>query len=141
MPLSEVLNKLGSRHVMVVHSDDGMDEISCCAPTQVAELRDGAVSEYTIDPADFGMTSNKLSDIQVAGAEESLEMVHSVLANTAGAPLDMIRLNAGAAIYVAGIAKDFHQGVTIATDTIAAGKAVEKLQSLVKLSQTFKVES
>jgi len=140
-PLAEVLNKLGSRHVMVVHSDDGMDEISCCAPTQVAELRDGVVSEYIIDPADFGMTSNTLSEIQVAGPEESLEMVHRVLANTAGAPLDMIKLNAGAAIYVAGIAKNFQDGVTIAGETIAAGKANEKLKSLVELSQTFNLES
>ena len=140
-PIAEVLNKLGSRHVMVVHSDDGMDEISCCAPTRVAELRDGTVREYTINPADFGMTTNKLSDIQVPGPEASLEMVHSVLANTAGAPLDMIKLNAGAAIYVAGIAENFKEGVTIAADTIASGKAVEKLNSLIELSQTFSSES
>ena len=137
-PLAEVLQRLGSRHVMVVHSDDGMDEISCCAPTQVAELRDDKIVSYTIDPASFGMSGHKLSDLQVESAEESLQMIQSVLANTPGAPRDIIRLNAGAAIYVAGLAPTYEDGVAQATETIASGKVAEKLAALVTLSQSFK---
>jgi len=137
-PLAEVLQRLGSHHVMVVHSDDGMDEISCCAPTQVAELRDDKIISYTIDPASFGISGQKMSDLQVESAEQSLQMIHSVLANTPGAPRDIVRLNAGAAIYVAGLAQSYEAGVAQATETIASGKVAEKLAALVTLSQSFK---
>jgi len=137
-PLAEVLQRLGSHHVMVVHSDDGMDEISCCAPTQVAELRDDKIVSYTIDPASLGVSGHKISDLQVESAEQSLQMIQSVLANTPGAPRDIVRLNAGAAIYVAGLAQTYEDGVTQATETIASGKVAEKLAALVTLSQSFK---
>jgi len=137
-PLAEVLQRLGSHHVMVVHSDDGMDEISCCAPTQVAELRDDKIISYTIDPASFGISGQKMSDLQVESAEQSLQMIQSVLANTPGAPRDIVRLNAGAAIYVAGLAQSYEAGVAQATETIASGKVAEKLAALVTLSQSFK---
>ena len=136
-PLAEVLQRLGSRHVMVVHSDDGMDEISCCAPTHIAELRNGKIESYTIDPASLGISGHNLSDLQVDSVERSLQKIQSVLADEPGAARDIVRLNAGAAIYVAGLAPTYEAGVAKATETLASGKVAETLAALAKLSQTF----
>ncbi len=136
-PMAEVLGRLGSRHVMVVHGTDGMDEISCCAPTQVAELFDGKVTEYEINPAEYQISGHQLADIQVEGAEQSLEVVRSVFANKPGAALDIVRLNAGAAIYVAGIADSLAGGIDVAGKTIASGDVANTLDRLVTLSQSF----
>ena len=141
LPLAQVLKKLGSQHVIVVHSNDGMDEISCCAPTTAAELKNGEITEFTIDPASFGISGHQLSDIQVAGAEESFAVIQSVMDNQAGAALDIVRLNAGAAIYVGGLADSFEAGVAKATDVIAAGKVRATMESLVQLSNSFKETS
>ena len=136
-PLAEVLGKLGSHHVMVVHSEDGMDEISIGAPTFVAELKGKAVTTYTINPEQFGFSMSDISEIKVADARESLNVIESVLDNVAGPARDIVCLNAGAAIYVAGLAASLEEGVERAQQVIASGAAKQKLAQLVKLSKSF----
>ena len=130
-PMAQVLQRLGSRHVMVVHAEDGMDEISISSPTHVAELKDGEVSSYTIGPADFGMETASLDELRVESAEQSLAMIEAVLANQAGAARDIVCLNAGAAIYVSGLSESLAAGVEAARDAIASGKAAGVLKDLV----------
>ena len=130
-PLAQVLQRLGSRHVMVVHADDGMDEISISAPTRIAELRNGEVGTYTVTPADFGMQPAAMDVLKVDSAEASLEKIREVLADNPGAARDIVCLNAGAAIYVAGLAESHAAGVDAARAAIAGGKAAEVLQNLV----------
>jgi anthranilate phosphoribosyltransferase len=130
--VAHVLKQLGSHHVMVVHSEDGMDEISISAPTRVAELKDGVVKTYTITPQDFGLPFASIDNIKVDGVEQSLAMIQSVLDKNPGAARDIVCLNAGAAIYVAGLADSHQQGVKIAAEVIDAGKANEVLQKLIK---------
>ena len=134
LPLAEVLQKLGSNHVMVVHSEDGMDEISISAPTKVAELKSGEIHEYKIEPEQFGLTRADSSEISVSTVEESLVKMKSVLANESGAALDIVLLNAGAAIYVAGIVDDLRFGIERARQTIASGEAEQKLASLIEMT-------
>ncbi|MEE9310049.1 MAG: anthranilate phosphoribosyltransferase, partial [Cocleimonas sp.] len=136
-PLADVLNKLGSNHVMVVHGEDGMDEISISAPTFVAELKNGSVTEYTIKPEDFGMSQHPVSDIRVHDAEESLEMVNSVLSNEDNAARDIVVLNAGAAIYVSGLASSHQAGIKRALEVIASGDAKQKLLNLINKTNSF----
>ncbi|MCW8825992.1 MAG: anthranilate phosphoribosyltransferase, partial [Gammaproteobacteria bacterium] len=136
-PLAHVLNQLGSRHVLIVHSEDGMDEISIGAPTLVAELKDGEVKTYTIQPEDYGMSRHPITDLAVDSAEASLKMVKSVLNGEKGPATDIVILNAGAAIYAAGLADDLQRGVEKAEAVIASGEAAAKLDALVKLSNSF----
>ena len=136
-PLAEVLGKLGSEHVLVVHAEDGMDEISIGSATKVAELKDGKVTTYTIKPEDFGIDKGDVSKLAVSGAEDSLAVVKSVLNNEAGPAKDIVVLNAGAAIYAAGLADSLQAGITQADEVIASGKAAEKLDALVSLSKSF----
>jgi anthranilate phosphoribosyltransferase len=135
-PLADVLNKLGGNHVMVVYAEDGLDEISIATPTFVAELKDGAVTEYTIKPEDFGFITQSLDNIRVNNASESLAMLQDVLNNKEGTARDIVALNAGAAIYVAGLAKSHQAGVKKALEVIASGKASEKLTALVAKTST-----
>jgi anthranilate phosphoribosyltransferase len=134
-PLAQVLKQLGSRHVMVVHSDDGMDEISISATTHVAELKNGEIKTYSIQPEDFGMKRAALADIKAADAAASLAMIKSVFANQSGAAKDIVCLNAGAAIYVAGLANSHKDGVEKARAVIASGAAQQKLDALVAISK------
>lgn len=136
-PVAEVLQQLGSRHVLVVHSDDGLDEISIAGPTQVAELRDDRVSTYQITPDQFGVSRGELSALVAHSAEESFAKVQGVLSNIPGPTTDVVRLNAGAAIYAAGITDSLAAGVERATESIASGAARQKLAALVELSQSF----
>jgi anthranilate phosphoribosyltransferase len=136
-PLAEVLKALGSNHVLVVHSEDGMDEISIAAPTKVAELKNGEITTYTISPAQFGIDTGKLEDLAVDGAEESLAIVRQVLDNTPGAARDIVVLNAGAAIYAADLVESLEAGVQKAREVIASGAAREKLEALVALSKSL----
>lgn len=142
VPIAEVLKSLGSEHVMVVHSVDGLDEISIAADTSVAELHNGSISEYQISPADFGFSRAELDLLAVDDAAQSLALIKAALAKTSTQKslaqqhaADMIALNAGAAIYVAGVASDLQQGVAMATDIIASGAAAEKMQALAAFSQ------
>lgn len=135
VPLAEVLARLGSRHVLVVHADDGMDEISIGAATQVAELKDGQVQRYSITPEQFGMSRANITTLAVDGAASSLEVIKAVFANQAGPARDIVTLNAGAAIYAAGLAESLAAGVKRAAEVIASGAARTKLDALVALSQ------
>ena len=130
-PVAQVLKQLGSEHVMVVHADDGMDEIRISAKTLVAELKNGEVSSYSISPTDFGIEMADLSELKVDGVEQSLAMIQSVLSNTAGPALDIVIMNAGAAIYVSGIADSLEEGIAKARSAIAEGKASRVLTQLV----------
>jgi len=130
-PMAQVLQQLGSRHVMVVHAEDGMDEIGISSPTHVAELKDGEVSSYTITPSDFGMETASLEELKVDSAEQSLATIQAVLAGQAGAAGDIVCLNAGAAIYVSGCADSLATGIEAARTAISSGKAATVLQELV----------
>jgi len=133
-PMASVLKQLGSNHVMVMHAEDGMDEISISAPTRVAELRHGEITSYTISPADFGMDFAALDEIRVDSAEQSLAMIRGVLADNPGPARDIVCLNAGAAIYVSGCADSLAAGVEAAGAAISSGKAAAVLQNLVARS-------
>jgi len=133
-PVAQVLAQLGSKHVLVVHSDDGMDEISVAAPTQVAELKDGKVSTYSIAPEQLGIPRGDKTKLTVKNAQESVEKVRAVLNNTPGPERDIVVLNSGAALYVAGLAASLKDGVKLAQQVIASGAARDKLNALVKLS-------
>lgn len=136
--LARVLQRLGSRHVLVVHGADGMDEISISDSTSIAELKDGAVNEYTVTPEDFGLKIASPELLRVANAGEACEKLLGVLNNAAGAPRDIVQLNAGAAIYVAGLANTLADGVRRADEVIASGAAKAKLDQLIALSNTLK---
>lgn len=136
-PLAQVLRQLGSHHVMVVHSDDGMDEISIGAPTYVAELKNGNIDCYTIQPEDFGFSRTDISTLAVDSAAQSLKMVNDVLGGEKGPARDIVLLNAGAAIYVAGLADSLAAGIDKARAVIDGGDAAAKLQALVQFSNSF----
>ena len=135
-PIAQVLKQLGSHHVMVVHAEDGMDEISISSKTRVAELRYGEVSSYTISPVEFGIEMAEQDELRVDGVEQSLAMIQSVLANTPGPALDIVCLNAGAAIYVSGVADSLEAGVEKARTAIGDGKASAVLAQLVAKSNS-----
>lgn len=128
--LAQVLQQLGSEHVLVVCGADGMDEISFSGDTFVAELKDGQVSEYTLNPQQFGLSLHQLSSIQVQNAAESKLMILEVLAGNTGPARDIVLLNAGAAIYVAGIVNSLQAGITKAAEVIDSGLALAKLEAL-----------
>jgi anthranilate phosphoribosyltransferase len=136
-PLANVLNALGCEHVLVVHSKDGLDEISIGDETHCAELNNGEVTTYSISPADFDIGPSPLNTIQVASADESLAMIHSVLNNEPGPAHDAIVLNAGAAIWIAGLAPSMVDGIAKAQEVIANGSAKAKLEALVSKTQSF----
>ena len=136
-PLAEVLRRLGARHVMVVHSRDGLDEISIGEKTEVAELKDGQVHRFSIQPEDFGISRSSLDNIKVEGPEDSVKTIIDVLDNQAGPARDIVVLNAGAAIYVAGLAGSLKDGVGLADGAIASGEARNRLDRLVVLTQGF----
>ncbi|GAA4854250.1 anthranilate phosphoribosyltransferase [Luteimonas vadosa] len=130
-----VLQELGAERAMVVWGRDGMDEISLGAGTQVGELRDGKVREYEIHPEDFGMGMAASRNLRVENAAESKAMVLEALDNTTGLPLDIVCLNSGAALYVAGVVDSIADGVALARATIASGEARAKLDHFVATTQ------
>lgn len=127
-PVAEVLGALGSEHVMVVHSEDGLDEISISAATQVAELKDGVITQYQVHPDQFGMQLTPLSDLVITDSTASLKLVEAALDATHQGAMDIVCLNAGAAIYVSGQALSLADGVEMARDAIGSGAAKEKLK-------------
>ena len=133
--LAQVLQKMGSEHVMVVHGADGMDEVSFTGDTFVAELKDGKISEYILNPKQFGMGIHQLKDIQIKNAHESKAMILDVLDGKIGAARDIVLLNAGAAIYTAGLKNNVQEGVDYAAEIIDSGKAASKLQQLIQKTQ------
>jgi anthranilate phosphoribosyltransferase len=136
-PLARVLAQLGSRHVLVVHSADGLDEISIGAETHMAEFRDGQVHTHSIDPGQFGMATADLSTLTVSSPQESLATIRTVLDNSEGPARDIVALNAGAAIYASGLARDLKAGVSLALESLSSGAARERLARLVALSNSF----
>ncbi len=131
---ARVMQRLGSEHCMVVRSHDGLDEISNSAPTEVAELKDGRITRYQITPQQFGIKPGIVSELVVTSAEQSHGIMLSVLENNPGPAMDVVLLNAGAAIYVAGLAPDVEQGIELARQAIASGAAMKKLQELASLT-------
>ncbi len=136
-PLAEVLQRLGSRHVMVVHSRDGLDEISIGDTTEVAELKAGQIRRFTIQPEEFGLQRASLDSIQVEDAAQSLDIIRGVLEDRPGPARDIVVLNAGAGIYSAGLADSLQAGVAKADQAIASGEARSRLDRLVVLTQSF----
>jgi anthranilate phosphoribosyltransferase len=136
-PMAQVLQRLGSRHVMVVHSRDGLDEISIGDSTEVAELKEGEVLRFTLRPEDYGFRRAALDAIRVQSAEESLAMLLGVLEDKPGPARDIVVLNAGAAIYVSGVTDSLAEGMRWADAAIASGEARNRLDRLVVLTQGF----
>lgn len=140
-PMAEVLNALGSEHVLVVHADDGLDELSIACASTVAELKNGEVTEYSIKPEDVGLKTQSLEGLSVVSADESLALIKAALgksdSESAHKAADIIALNAGAAIYVAGIADTLKEGVTLAEDAIGSGLALAKIQELAAFTACF----
>ena len=134
-PLAQVLRRLGSRHVLVVHSEDGLDEISISAPTRVAELKDGEVRTYTVLPEDFGLPRSPLESLRVHSVAQSLTKIRQVLSGQPGPAGDIVALNAGAGIYTAGLADSLPEGVEKAQTILAEGAATSVLEQLVSFSQ------
>lgn len=140
-PVAEVLKNLGSRHVLVVHSQDGMDEISISAPTYIAELKNGEITEYQIHPEHFGIQRAPRDELLVHSVQESLVLMKAVLSGKAPQPAnDIVALNAGAAIYVAGNSASLEDGIQMAQDALASGLPLEKLNDLVSFTAVFGVE-
>ncbi|SBS28023.1 Anthranilate phosphoribosyltransferase [Marinomonas spartinae] len=138
-PIAEVLKALGSEHVMAVHSEDGLDEISIAAPTYVAELKNGEITEYTITPEAFGIPLQSLDSVQARDAEESLALVKTALdgKGKVNPARDIVAINAGAAIYVCGVADSLEEGVSMAEDMIGGGLAKIKMSELASFTRYF----
>jgi anthranilate phosphoribosyltransferase len=136
-PLARVLAQLGSRHVLVVHAEDGLDEISIGADTHIAEYKDGDFHTYQVNPKQFGMSTAALSTLRVSSAQESLEKIKAVFDNSDSPARDIVALNAGAAIYASGLAGDLKAGVSAALESISSGAARDRLAKLVAISNSF----
>lgn len=136
-PLATVLANLGAEQVLVVHAADGLDEISIAAPTDIAELKDGSIRRYRIEPADFGLATVPLDAVRVDGPQASLRLVRAALAGEPGPAHDIVLLNAGAAIYAAGVADSLADGVEAARAAIEQRQATERLERLAALTQGF----
>jgi len=139
-PLVEVFANLGSVHTLVVCSDDGLDEISIAAATQVSELRDGRIEDYVIKPEDYGVARQSLDDLVVADSAQSLALIHSALTGAEGGAADMVALNAGATIYAADLADSLLDGVEHARAVLRSGAGYAKLEELAAYTQKFSVE-
>ena len=133
-PLAEVAQLLGSEHVLVVHGG-GLDECVTDGPTQVCELKDGQIDQYQIEPAHFGLSRRDATGLRADSPAASLALVRQALTQPDSAAADIAALNAGAAIYAAGVALDFAAGVEMAQDAIAAGLAKERMDELVRVTR------
>jgi len=140
-PMAEVMQRLGAEHIMVVCSKDGLDEISLATVTHVAELKDGEITEYDLTPEDLGIKSQSLVGLTVDSSDESLKLIKAAFGRnhdeTTEKVRDMIALNAGAAIYVAGLAQTTKEGVDMALDAMGSGLAAGKMSELADFSQCF----
>ena len=135
-PIANVLKGLNSRHVMVVHSEDGLDEFSIANTTYVAELKDNNISTYTVHPGDFGLEEGNLNSIKAENAEQSLALINEAFSGKKGVARDIIALNAGAAIYVSGLVNSFDEGVTQANQILSDGSAQDKLDAYILASNS-----
>jgi anthranilate phosphoribosyltransferase len=132
--IAHVLKNLGSIRAMVVHGLEGLDEISLCGPTRVAELRDGDVREYLIEPEQLGLKRCALDDLHGGSADQSAAIVREVLQGKPGPARDVVLLNGGAALYVSGSADSIKDGVRLAAESIDSGRARDKLEQLVRMT-------
>ncbi len=133
-PIAEVMVRLGAEHALIVHSHDGVDEIVLSAPTHVAEVRGGAVTEYDVSPEVLGLPEGRLEVVRADTVEEYVEAVRSVLDGAAGPRRDAVLANAAAALYVAGMAEDWYDGIARAAESIDSGAAARVLADLARLS-------
>lgn len=144
-PLAEVLKRLGSEHVLVVHSRDGLDEFSLAAATHIAELKDGEVREYEVRPEDFGIKSQTLMGLEVDSPQASLELIRDALGRRkteAGQKAaELIVMNAGPALYAADLATSLHEGIQLAHDALHTGLAREKMDELVAFTAVYREEN
>ncbi|WP_288399237.1 anthranilate phosphoribosyltransferase [uncultured Acinetobacter sp.] len=141
-PIAEVMRQLGAEHVMVVHSKDGLDEISLASATHVAELKNNEITEWVLNPEDVGIPSQTLSGLIVADSSESLKLIKDALGRNKSdlgeKAANMIALNAGAGIYVSGLSTSYKQGVALAHDIIYGGQALEKMSILSEFTKALK---
>jgi len=128
--MAEVLSKLGSEHVMVVHGEDGMDEISISSETRISELKNKSITTFTIKPTDFGLNMADLKTIQVENVDASKAMMLDILEGHPGPHRDITLLNAGAAIYVSGLTSTLKEGIEKAKSVIDQGLSLKKLEAL-----------
>ena len=139
-PIARVLNRLGTKEAFVVCGDgpEGiLDEVSICGPTKVSQLKDKEVNTYHISPEDFGISRAALSDIVGGDTTENAAITRTILEGEKGPKTDMVILNAAAALTAAGLSADIKEGVSLARHTLDSGKAVEKLDKLIKYTQKF----
>jgi anthranilate phosphoribosyltransferase len=143
-PLAEALGRLGSEHALVLHSDDGLDEISIAAPTRGYELKAGELSPIDIDPAALGHAHDSLDGLQVETAEDSARLIRAALGGddevASTKARSIIALNAGAGIYVSGVADSLASGITAAEQAMASGSAAQKLEAFVAFTQALATE-
>jgi anthranilate phosphoribosyltransferase len=132
--IAHVLKNLGGQRAMVVHGLDGLDEISLCGPTKVAELRDGQVKEYEIRPESLGLKTCRLEDLHGGSADQSASIVRAILQGRSGPARDVVLLNSGAALYVSGKAETLAHGMRLAAESIDSGKARQKLEQLADMT-------
>lgn len=134
-PMAEVLGKLGVERALVVHGLDGMDEISISAETKVSELKDGLVNTYTVSPEDFGLVKQDAKELAGGFADENAQIIREVLSGKPGAKLDVLLLNAGAALYVGKKADSIEAGVELARELVTSGAALKKLEEFAAFTQ------
>ena len=140
-PLAHVLEKLGTKRALIVHGEGGLDELTVTGATRISELKNGKVSSYMITPQEMGLPTAVLAELRGGEtAEESAVQLRSVLLGTPGPKRDMVILNSGAALMVAGLAEDIQGGVKLAAGIIDSGKATQKLEQLVAFSKKLKAE-
>ena len=133
-PIAKVVKNLGTRRAMVVHGEEGLDEISLCGPTKVSELRDNQVTTYSISPEDLGLTRCQLDDLRGGTPEECAAILRDILQGERGPKRDVVLLNSGAALCTSGVADSISRGIQMATESIDSGKAQEKLNLLIQVT-------
>ena len=136
-PIAEVLDELGSEHLLIVHSRDGLDEISLASPTYMTEMRDGKISEYEVSPEDFNFETDTLEGLQVNSPQESLDLAKLALQGEHKKASSMICMTAGAALYVSDIANSLESGVELAKRSVESGEGLKKLNQLVEFTSQF----
>ena len=136
-PIAEVLDELGSEHLLIVHSRDGLDEISLASPTYMTEMRDGKISEYEVSPEDFNFETDTLEGLQVNSPQESLDLAKLALQGEHKKASSMTCMTAGAALYVSDIANSLESGVELAKRSVESGEGLKKLNQLVEFTSQF----
>ena len=134
-PIAEVLKVLGSKHVLVVHSEDGLDEISIASPTNVAELKDGNIEEYIISPEDFGFKTISIEGLKVDSPKASLQLAKKALSGEHKLASQMVSMTSGAALYVSGLVDELREGAELSLESMANGEGLKKLEELCTFSQ------